>query len=224
MGGLYRPFLFGLYMIQWIDLATFAGHQEILASQGRYIEENVSVMLSFTEIGSILETTPYYAEDPDVGKTVTWFGMVGKHPFYVMNFPDSTYPKTILGCLSHEVLAELEELGVMFFKNITWINHYPESAKFSVFNYDRSDIKVEVYRCESKEEADHTAFFLNTRGQTDTFFVDTAEEQNTTWLVLEERAEGDVEIGRYVDRLSAEYFAKDYRKENNTTLRLEQIK
>jgi hypothetical protein len=211
-------------MIEWIDLATFAGHQEILASQGKYIEENVSTMLSFNEIGSILETKPYYAEAEDIGKTVTWFGIINKQAFYVMNFPDSTYPKTILACLSHEILADLDELAAMFYKNITWINHYPAEAKFSVFSYDRNDIKVEVYRCETKEEADHTMFFLNTRGQTDTFFVDSAEEQNTTWLVIEERTDGNIEIGRYVDRLSAEYFAKDYRETNNTKIRLEQIR
>lgn len=211
-------------MIQWIELAEFAGHQQMLDTQGKIIEENVSIMLSFTEIGSILETTPYYAEDPDVGKTVTWFGLSSGKPFYIMNFPDSSYPKTILGCVSHEILAELEELGAMFFKNITWINHYPNEAKFSVFSYDRSDIKVEVYRCEDKEEADHTAFFLNHHGQTDSFFVDTAEDQNTTWLVIEKSADGDIEIGRYVDRLSAEYFAKDYAETNNKDIRLEQVK
>ncbi len=211
-------------MIQWTDLATFAEHQQKLHDEHKFIEENVSIMLNFTEISSMLEHTPYYAEDDDIGKTVTWFAFVKNQPFYIMNFPDSTYPKTTLGCQSHEILADLAELGAMFFKNITWINHYPSNAKFSVFNFDRNDIKVEVYRCDTQDEAETTAFFLNHHGQTDTFFIDVSEEQNTTWLVLEERAEGDVEIGRYVDRLSAAYFAKDYAETNKTKLRLEQIK
>ena len=209
--------------IQWLELKHFIELQAEFERSGNVLQENISVNLTFKEMDSIINRTPYYAEHDDVGKTVTWFAHLKNQAFYIMSFHDSPYPKTSVACGSFEILTELEDLGASFFKNITWINNYPENAVFSVFTYDRSDIKVEVYRADSKEEADTTAFFLNTRGQTDTFFVDVSEDLDLKWLVFEAKDGEELEIARYVDRLSAEYFVKDYRTKtkNKITLRQE---
>lgn len=207
-------------MIQWLDLQHFLQLQKEFEKNASPLQEFVSIGLYFKELDSIINQTPYYAEDKEVGKTVTWFGYLKNQPFYLMSFHDSPYAKSILGASSFEILADLEELGASFFKNITWINHYPIEARFSVFTFDRQDIKTEVYRSDSKEEADTTAHFLNQRGQTDSFYVDIAENLDSKWLVIEQRDEEEFEIARYADRISAEYFLRDYKKNNSNPLRL----
>ena len=163
--------------IQWIDLNRFNEVLDSKYDKNRiFLEEKVSFELTFSDLDPFLTTTPYYSETEDIGKTVTWFGEVDGMLFYIMNFYESPFPKTILGAASYEILAKLDDLGQLFFKHITWINNYPETAQFSVFSTNSNGLKVEVYRAENFDEADTTCFFLNHRAKSQNFFVDNADD------------------------------------------------
>lgn len=209
--------------IQWIDLNRF---NEVLKTKydknNIFLEEKVSFELTFSDLDPILTATPYYSETEDIGKTVTWFAEVDGMLFYIMNFYESPFPKTILGAASFEILASLDSLAPIFFKHITWINNYPENAQFSVFSTNSNGLKVEVYRAENFEEADTTAYFLNHRAKSQNFYVDNSDDLNKKWLVKEKKADNSiVEIGRYADRLSAEQFVYDYHRNEKKDIFIE---
>lgn len=211
-------------MLQWIDVAVFNELQSKAEFSGPPIQECVNIELTFHEIDPLIDGEPFGADVDGIGKTVNWFGVVDQHPFYLMNLTESPTPKTLMGASTFEILPSLKGLTPTFFKHITWINHYPDPALFSVFSEDRNGIRVEVYRSGSLEEADTTAFFLNEYSQSKQFYVDSSEDLDRTWLVMESRPDGEVEIGRYVDRLSAEYFALDYRSQSDHPIQVREAR
>jgi hypothetical protein len=199
--------------IQWLNVNDYNKNLEIsYHSKGLHHEEMISLALDTTQIKDLLVPDPFLAEIEDVGLTATWFAKVNSELFYIMNFTDSPFPKTIIGAENFEILAHLTELAPEIYKYVRWINKYPEMATYSVFVLDENGANVEVYRAEEEEEALSTALMLNYRGKTDQFFVDKAENLRQIWLVMEKKETGDLEIGRYIDRLSAENFAIDYAK------------
>ena len=199
--------------IKWLNVNNYNKIlEEKYHSKGLHHEEMVSLSLDTSRLKELLAPDPFLAEIEDVGLTATWFAEVNNELFYIMNFADSPFAKTIIGAEKFEILAELIELAPDIYKFVRWINNYPEIARYSVFVLDENDAKVEVYRAEEEEEALSTALMLNYRGKTDQFFVARAENIQQIWLVMEKKESGDLEIGRYVDRLSAENFAIDYAK------------
>jgi hypothetical protein len=211
--------------IIWLELKDYNKvFESNYKKYNRFLEEVVSTELKLVDMQTIIESQPFQAESDDLGKTVIWFGMVEHDLFYIMNFIDSPYPKTVLGAESFELLAKLEELGPTFFKNITWIANMPNKASHSVYTFNRQDHICEVYRASEIEEANTTAYFLNKRGQCTHFYVDAAEDQNQTWLVMEQLDQGqEKEIGRYVHKLSAESFAFDYGIKNKKKILIKKL-
>ncbi|MCB0280374.1 MAG: hypothetical protein KDD94_12775 [Calditrichaeota bacterium] len=199
--------------IRWLHVTEYNTIYEAeYTSKNRFHEEQASFSLATDDFKSLIPVEPFVAEIDGIGLTLTCFGQVNNHLFYLMNFADSPFPKTILGTDTFEIMADLEELGHPLFQTVNWVNNYPDPASHSVYTIDDNGIKIEVYRALDKEEAKTTAFFFNHRGRTERFFVDAAENLNTSWQVVELTDQGEKEIGRYVDRLSAENFAMDYGK------------
>ena len=195
---------------EWITLAQF-NEQETALADG--LHEIATTSLTDTYFEPQIDSEAYLSEDPELGLSKTWFGKVNNQLFALMSHPNATLPMTVLAAESHLILADLVSLGSKFFSEIRWVSGNAFDATDSVFSKDDHGVTLEVFRAKSKDDAEKMGAFLNLKGMTTNFYVNTSDDLNQMWGIFEKFSEE--KVGETHDRVSAEYFGIEYTKKHN---------